>query len=352
MSVTPRQKSWIYAGISFLCCLAAGILVLLVTVRSAGRVVGLAGTGNPARATLQSRPRETLQSRYDGRRIKLGVAIQGAPAEMSVLRAYTRLAGRPPAIVEDFRAFEQPLFYSTEIPNLRRIHATPLITWDPVVGNRGIPLAEVAAGEYDKYLRLEAAAARAWGKPMYIRFAHEMNLKDSQWATGVNGNTSDTYIEAWRHVVSLFRKAGATNVRWVWSPNVDCGGYCPFGAYFPGNAWVNDVGLDGYNYSTSHHVPWLSFDQIFSTSYDEIQRLSDKPVIIGETASSELGGSKAQWIREAFFDDLKRRFTRVVAVIWWDRVDVADWRVNSSPATLEAWRSVVGAPLYGGSRSD
>ena len=73
-----------------------------------------------------------------------------------------------------------------------------------------------------------------------------MNGNWNSWGTRP-GNSSADYVAMWRHVVSIFRAAGASNVRWVWSPNIYASRSTttrPFAAYYPGNAWVDDVGLD------------------------------------------------------------------------------------------------------------
>jgi hypothetical protein len=40
------------------------------------------------------------------------------------------------------------------------------------------------------------AGARAWAKPFYLRFAHEMNGKWQPWAPGANGNAAAQYVTA------------------------------------------------------------------------------------------------------------------------------------------------------------
>jgi hypothetical protein len=91
------------------------------------------------------------------------------------------------------------------------LHATPLITWDPWTA----PLAQIAGGAYDEYLLDSAQAARAYGGPIYVRLAQEMNGNWFPWS-----NNPTTYVAAWRHLVKLFRHAGARNVRWVWGPDL------------------------------------------------------------------------------------------------------------------------------------
>lgn len=280
--------------------------------------------------------------------VSLGVNIDDAPDQLAPMQDYASAAGANPAIVMWYQAWSEPLYYSNQIANLSTIGATPMITWDPAINGVGIPLAQIAAGAYDSIIQSAATLAVAYGKPMYIRLGHEMNLGESLWGPGQNDNTSADFIAAWRHVVTIFRQAGATNVQWVWSPNVYCGGSCPFTAFYPGDAWVDWVALDGYNYASYGNVPWMTFDQIFGPSLVILQALTNKPVMIAETASVEVGGSKANWITQTFLQTIPTEHPQIRAVIWFDRAGIPDFRVNSSPASLTAWQQVVNSPLYQG----
>lgn len=289
--------------------------------------------------------------------IQLGSYLRGAPGSGQTMDEYASLVGQRPGIVMWYRGFDQPLMYSSEIANLSARGSTPMVSLEPVDQNgTDIPLSQIAAGNYDSYIHKGAAVAKAWGGRIMIRFAYEMNLSPAAgipWGGGsgaVAGNSAADYIAAWRHVVSLYRADGATNAEFVWAPNVDDGGI-PFTQYFPGDEWVNEVGLDGYNWgsafeSTGHK--WLSLGDTFSSSYATLTQLSSKPVIFTETASSEIGGDKAAWIRGGFLNELPQRFPRVTGVIWFDVQKESDWRVDSSQASLEAFREVAASSLYGG----
>ena len=131
------------------------------------------------------------------------------------------------------------------------------------------------------------------------------------WGRGQNGNTPGIYKAAWRHLVRIFRSAGADNVRWVWTPNVDGGGAYPFRQYYPGNNWVSWVGLDGFNWA--RRGEWQSFTDLFGSSYDTLTRLSTRPVMIAETGSSQSGGDKPAWVSSALGREIPR-FSRIRAV--------------------------------------
>jgi len=289
--------------------------------------------------------------------IQLGAYYREAPGSTQKLDEYANLVGQRPAIVMWYRGLDQPLMYSSEMSNLAARGATPMVSLEPVdINGTDIPLSQIAAGNYDTYLHKAAGVAKSWGSRLVIRFAYEMNLSPDAgipWGGGRGafaGNTAADYIAAWRHVVSIFRGDGASNTEFVWAPNIDDGGI-PFTQYFPGDEWVDDVGLDGYNWgsafaSTGHS--WLSLGDTFASSYATLTQLSSKPVMLTETASSEIGGDKAAWIRKGFLNEIPQLFPRVTAAIWFNVQKESDWRVDSSQTALDAFREVAASSLYGG----
>jgi hypothetical protein len=280
--------------------------------------------------------------------IQLGVNLMGLPGDGARLDDYTARVGARPDIVMWYQGWDEPLFWPGQMRTLATRKITPMVTWTPQKGAEGIPLRDIAAGVFDAYIAESAHAAASLKRPFMIRFAHEMNLAGSAYGSGANGNTPADFIAAWQHIVTIFRAAGATNVQWVWSPNVDYLGQAPFAAYYPGDAWVDWVGLDGYNWGTLRKSGWRTAAQVFVGSYRKLAALTHKPVMIAETASPECGGDKASWILRTFLKTVPQRMPRVRAVIWFDRVKEADWRVDSSAESLAAYRTVAASRLYGG----
>jgi beta-mannanase len=232
---------------------------------------------------------------------------------------------------------------------LRARGAAPMVTWEPWDHRSGrvqgaYSLRRIAAGQFDELLVRGAREAAAWGRPLFVRFAHEMNGRWYPW--GRAANRPRDYIAAWRHVVGIFRAEGATNVRWVWSPNVD-DGTMPFRAHYPGDRWVDWVALDGYNWGRLHGPEgWQSLGQVFGPSYDVLTRMTSKPVMLAELGATEHGGSKADWIRDALLRELPARMPKVRAFVWFDVEAEADWRTTSSPGAFEAFRQAVRTSAY------
>jgi hypothetical protein len=233
--------------------------------------------------------------------------------------------------------------------------AMPMVTWTPQAPALGTnqpdyALRTIIAGKHDAYITQWAKDAAAWKKPFYLRFAHEMNGKWQPWSPGVNGNTVAEYNAAWRRVHDIFVKQGATNLRWVWSPYVSCGNCTAFGKVYPGNGYVDWVALDGYNWGTSSSGgSWQSMSQVFVTSYDKVTALAPtKPFMIAEISSAESGGSKADWITSAYYKTITNRMPKTQAIIWFDSINERDWRINSSDASLTAYKKVAQDPSYQG----
>jgi mannan endo-1,4-beta-mannosidase len=102
--------------------------------------------------------------------------------------------------------------------------------------------AAIAAGDHDSYIRDFARSVAAADLNVYIRYAHEMNGDWYPWS-----RDPDNYVRAWRRVVDIFRSVGATNARFVFSPNPSL--YLAperwvevTEAYWPGEDYVDLIG--------------------------------------------------------------------------------------------------------------
>jgi hypothetical protein len=285
-----------------------------------------------------------------GREIALGAYIPGATWHPRMIDRYGRQVGRRPVIVSSYKPWTGSPFVRRELRNVWGRGSVPMITWEPWSwsGRRRFPLRAIAAGRYDGYVRRAARAAAGWGRPLLLRFAHEMNGNWYPWGRGY-GSSAALYKRAWRHLVRIFRGAGASNVTWVWTPNVDNHGKYPFRGFYPGDAWVDWVGLDGFNWGKEGE--WTSFRQVFGHSYGVLTQISRRPVLIAETGSTQRGGSKPRWVSRALRREIPS-LRRVRAIVWFDeRFNGIDTRVDSSRAALRAFRAAARSSRYAMDRS-
>ena len=234
---------------------------------------------------------------------------------------------------------------------LQRIHelgALPAITWEPWHPADGADqpqyaLKRITTGAFDAYIMQWAKAAASFGQPMQIRFGHEMNGTWYPWSIGVNGNSANDYRNAYRHVHDMFIAAGAANVQWVWS--IDSAHKRPAGQTnaidsYPGDQYVDIVGIDGYNGGPTG-ATWDSPEDLFAGAIDVATSVApEKPVWIYETGSGDKRGDKAQWITDLF---AYLAGTRVSGLLWFNfnKDSEQNWLLNSSPDVEKAAKAAL-----------
>ena len=230
--------------------------------------------------------------------------------------------------------------------------ATPVVSlelWSWHATGKGSYLPDINEGRYDEYFRTWAAAAKKDGRRVLLRFGFEFN---GDWFTW-SGDPA-AYISAFRRARRIFKEAGAETVEWVWAPNIVS---CPdtdannMHRYYPGDAHVDWVALDGYNFGDHHDKwhTWQTFEAVYSAVLaDFAKRYRGKPLIITEFGSAPgKAGQRAAWIREAFA--YLQRFPQVRAAIWFNldkrRENEPDWRIDDDPASLRAFNDTFAAPV-------
>jgi hypothetical protein len=69
-------------------------------------------------------------------------------------------------------------------------------------------------------------------------------------------------------------------------------------------------------------------------------------MVIGEVASEERGGSKANWTKETF-KTIPAKYRKVRAVIWFDEKDQGmHWPIESSRSATNAFAKAISPPVY------
>lgn len=283
--------------------------------------------------------------------IYYGVNVKGLdPPSLPGLTAFETQANKNAAIVMWFQAWGSTAGKQSFDPALMsavRAHGSiPMLTWEPWNPGMGpkqpqYSLTSIIQGHFDNYITQFAQAAKAWGHPFFLRFAHEMNGNWYPWGL-TNGNKPHDYVLAWQHVHNIFTQVGATNATWVWAVTVGSDLQTNKSLY-PGDSYVDWLAMDGYNHGQKK---WQTFSQVFSSTYQKLTTISSKPIMIAETASAPSGGDKAGWITDAFTTELPSKFTQVKAFVWFDENKERNWLISSSAATQQAFATAVHAPIY------
>jgi hypothetical protein len=287
-----------------------------------------------------------------------GLVYPDAP-NITSLSSYETQIGKHVSMVLWYQPWDEnnqmQSFPTAQMEALREHGSIPMLAWAPdaspgPLDQPAFSLAKIAGGAWDTYLRHYASEAKAWGHPFFLRFASEMNGGWVSWSESHSGNRASQFVRAWRHVHDVFASVGATNVNWVWCPNAENAYTTPLEDLYPGNDYVDWVGIDGYNFSTDlDGAPWRSFSQIFSETYHHILQLipPTMPIMIGETGSVEDGGSKAGWITDALSTQLPTNFPRIKAFVWFDETDSnLNLSFNTSSSSLAAFQKAVAATTY------
>ncbi len=161
----------------------------------------------------------------------LGVYNGTVPRSYSLVNSFARKVRLRPNVVMYFSAWGDR--FRTGFASVARRHgAVPFVELEPYT----VSLQSIAAGQQDAYLRSYANAVRSFGDPVLISFGHEMNGFWYRW--GYTHTSPSVFRSAWRHIVTVFRRAGASNVRWLWVVNGLAPGESPIREWWPGADYV------------------------------------------------------------------------------------------------------------------
>lgn len=282
-------------------------------------------SGPVSTAAADPLPKRPVLSSVPGHYI--GVFEHGAPTSYKSVNAFQAATGFWPRIVVYYSDWKSR--FATEYAQTAYTHGSmPLVEWQP----QNIPMSAISSGQYDTYLSSYAQAVRSFQHPVILSFGHEMNGTWYTWGSG-HAPPSD-FVAAWRHIVNVFRQAGALNVVWLWTVNAVGNSDASFRQWWPGDKWVDMVGMDGYYYT-----PSATFDSVFSTTFNQVRTLTKKPVLIAETG---IGPSDARTDQiSGLFAGMKR--DHLTGLIWFDvsqhgSLYHQDWRLENSQEALAAFR--------------
>jgi hypothetical protein len=316
----------------------------------------------PTPVPTEPTPTPTSGPIYWGATIGSHLTGNQAPWDMSAVTKFEEGARKKASMVQFFQPFANCnpgcsfyKFPTSPLESIRQHGSIPVLSWS----SQSIPstkvepdfqLSDVISGRYDSYIREFATAAKAWNHPFFLRFNWEMNGNWFPWHEGVNGNQAGESVRAWRHVHDIFTAVGASNVTWVWCPNIEYSGSTSLASLYPGDAYVDWTGIDGYNWGTNPAKPdrWKSFETVYKPTYRKIVETvaPGKPMMIGEVASTEYGGSKAAWIKD-MLAKIPTDYKQIRAVLWFDKFDSnMDWPVETSSSATAAFAEGLQSSAY------
>jgi mannan endo-1,4-beta-mannosidase len=261
----------------------------------------------------------------------LGVYAAHAPGSYAGVASFMKSTGATPDVNMYYSGWYEP-FKVNFAKTAAQHNAVPLVQIEPT----HVRLAAITAGKYDGYLSQFAAAVRTYDHPVILSFGHEMN---GTWYTWAYQHTPPAaFVAAWRHIVTLFRDIGASNVTWLWTVNIINRQHNAIpdpAPWWPGKKFVNWVGIDGY-----YLKPAWTFASLFGPTIAAVRQVTHDPILIAETGASTTAGKPSK-IANLFAGI---RDYGLLGFVWYDVIAVQDWRIDGNPAALAAFR--LGAKAY------
>ncbi|HET7324403.1 MAG TPA: glycosyl hydrolase [Halococcus sp.] len=280
----------------------------------------------------------------------------GGPGDdlLTNLEAYSTWASQPPAVAMVFVDAFVPDAAKKGIvegvfTDIWEAGSVPLVSWQPFLKRKQQTSEtierEIAQGKYDDGIETWADLLTKWARPrgdktrgrrFYFRPAHEMNGDWFPWsavdssrinATATASKSADTsgpnpaagtpkdYVEMWRRMHGIFSKTAMdeTDIQWIWSPNVTEVGNIKTERYYPGDKYVDWVGLDGFNFGgTQWYSGWDSPEVLYDPMMNRMRKLTSKPIALTEFATSSFVPANDQ---DADKDDGQYRPEKKVAWI-------------------------------------
>jgi hypothetical protein len=170
-------------------------------------------------------------------------------------------------------------------------------------------LYSIVEGHFDHFLGEWAGQIGKVKGTVLLRILHEFNGDWYPWCLANNDQDPKLFIKAYRHIHDIFTARKADNVKFIWCPNSMSWPQESWNFImdaYPGDAYVDYVGLDIYNGAGKEFSVWRSFRKEGIENYFVLtQRLPHKPLFVCETASRERekgesadSQNKAEWIKQ------------------------------------------------------
>lgn len=209
-------------------------------------------------------------------------------------------------------------------------------------------LYSITEGHFDLFLKAWANQVKKVDGTVLLRILHEFNGDWYPWCIANNDKNPELIIKAFRHIHSIFEKQKVNNVKFIWCPNSTSFPQEKWNFIldaYPGDEYVDFVGLDIYNGAGKGLPVWRSFRKEGIENYFILTRhMPSKPLIICETASRERNGAeingqtKAEWIKQ-MSHALTSDMSKIHLLTWFN--EKKTYPVNSSLPARNAFQHYI-----------
>ncbi|GAA1444983.1 glycoside hydrolase family 26 protein [Leifsonia poae] len=303
-----------------------------------------------------------------------GMYTEQAPFNWATLDATSTKIGVQPNMVGYFSGWDED-FRVSAVTRAWQQGRLPLMTWEsrPIAAGNDSNVApdyslpKIIGGSFDAYLHKYAEDIVSTGLPLAIRLDHEMNGTWYPWSElnggnrSINGNNVGDYVKMWRHVHDIFQQEGANAlVIWVWAPNIvnnmqpsSHATQAFLEGYYPGDDYVDWVGLSGYLRPPYRAGNNFTFDYTYGASLHQLRTLTSKPILLAEVGASETGGHKVKWINSFFDGFADPENADIIGFSWFSLAITSyvsgerstnDWRIDSRADSRQAFSTGIVRP--------
>lgn len=175
------------------------------------------------------------------------------------------------------------------------------------------------------------------GRKAVVVFCPEMN---GNWvpAYATDDYSTVAFIEAYRDFVALGTEMGldASKVKWCWAPNNK--GWENLRDWYPGDEWVDIVGMSAYNWGGIFHDRWLTPAELLDPTVAEVRGFTENPLFVTQIASGLNDSRTPEWLDQL----VAYAGTGVIGGFVWFNIDMfelgagTDW--NAQVGSLDRVR--------------
>jgi beta-mannanase len=211
---------------------------------------------------------------------------------------------------------------------------------------------KISNGDYDAWINTLAQQCKDFAYVIMLKIGPEMNGNQGPHGPGSwiadFGATPAAFTAAWKRIVDIFRATGVTNVAWCITFNFESVGVYDFEDYYPGNDYVDWIGVDYYQMTASDD-PSSQVGAFYSWSASK-----NRPLTVAEWGTNWYNknipdSDRARYIN-AFFDDIETRpkfkMIRCHWYSWWRFQDDNPLDYGYMPLASAVYRNRIANDRY------
>lgn len=176
-------------------------------------------------------------------------------ADVSDTQAFATWRGSPVSLVSDYLShtgdwsgLTSPNYWLDAWQPLTS-KGVPLVLGVPMIPASGDTFQAGAAGAYDSYYKtLAQDLVTAGDSNAIIRLAWEFNGNWYPWSITASGaDSAANFVADWQDTVDAMRSVAGQKFQFVWNVNNGPGSVATTAQMYPGNAYVDYIGVDAYD---------------------------------------------------------------------------------------------------------